>query len=41
MKNYKIIYNGLDIIFIVNSSHASDELNIINNQSNLILPLFW
>ena len=41
MKNYKFIYNGLDIIFIVNSSHASDEHNIINNQSNLILPLFW
>ena len=30
----------LSIIFIANSSYASDELVIINNQSNLILAQF-
>jgi len=39
-KTISLYITVLSIIFIVNSSHASDELNIINNQGNLILAQF-
>ena len=39
-KTISLYVTILSIIFIANSSHASDELDIINNQSNLILAQF-